>query len=128
MSAIRRILERAQPGSSGGVTQHIRRGERLAELIRERWQVERPEQWRAKHVRWALERGLSERSAASRYDYYRTVRVIAAALGHWPDWEPHLIGSWIRPTGERGAMKAGRPPKLSLRARAARTHGRRASD
>lgn len=37
MSAIRRLLERAQPGSAGGIAQHIRRGERLAVLIQARW-------------------------------------------------------------------------------------------
>ena len=118
MSAIQRLLARAQPGSSGGVAQHIRRGERLAELIAERWGVTRPEQWRPKYLRWALERGIGGLSPASQYHYYRTVRVIAAALGHWPDWAPHLRGPWITPgcgVTTLALTKGGRPSKLAHR-------------
>lgn len=124
MSAIRRILARAQPGSHGGVAQHIRRGERLAELIGARWGIARPEQWRAKHLRWVLEVALRDLSPASRYHYYRTVRCLCAVLGHWPDWEHHLRGPWVHPTGilppprAAGAARAagGRPAKLARRA------------
>jgi hypothetical protein len=117
MSAIRRLLARAQPGSSGGVAQHIRRGERLAALIEDRWGIARPEQWRVKHLRWVLEHGFPEVGPATRYHYYRTLRVIAAAMGHWPDWEPHLRGAWTTPTGgtRASAEHGGRPPKLARR-------------
>ncbi len=123
MSAVRRLLERAQPGSAGGIEQHIRRGERLVALIAERWGIERPEQWRAKHVRWALERGLAELSPASRYHYYRSARVMAAALGRWPAWQVSLRGPWTRPSGSQApttqaaAARGGCPPKLSHRVR-----------
>ena len=50
-------------------------------------------------LRWVLEHGLPDVGPATRYHYYRTVRVIAAVLGHWPDWEPHLRGSWTTPSG-----------------------------
>jgi len=122
MSAIRRLLERAQPGSAGGIAQHIRRGERLAVLIQARWQIQRPEQWRAKHLRWVLERGLMDLSPASRYHSYRAARVLAATLGHWPDWEAALRGSWTHPAGLGtpkmcgAAAQGGRPPKLAYRA------------
>nr|WP_093192722.1 hypothetical protein [Thiocapsa sp. KS1] len=118
MSAIRRLLARAQPGSSGGVAQHIRRGERLAALIKDRWGINRPEQWRSKHARWAIEHGLADASPATRYHYYRTIRVLAAAMGHWPNWEPHLRGAWTTPTGtgtRASADRGGRPPKLAQR-------------
>ena len=123
MSAIWRLLERAQPGSAGGIAQHIRRGERIAALIQTRWQIQRPEQWRAKHLRWVLERGLTDLSPASRYHYYRTVRVLAATLGHWPDWEVALRGAWTHPAGlgtpkmHGAAARGGRPPKLAHRAK-----------
>lgn len=121
MSAIRRLLARSQPGSAGGIEQHIRRGERLAAVIAARWGIQRPEQWRAKHLRWAVERGLAELSSASRYHYYRTARVLAATLGRWPAWEAALRGPWTHPSGilpptavDRGA-RGGRPPKLARR-------------
>jgi len=28
------------------------------------------------------------------YEYWLTARVLAAALRHWPDWEPYLAGPW----------------------------------
>ncbi len=112
--AIRRILDRAQPGSRGGVRQHVRRGERLRGLIEARWGIQRPEQWRAKHLRWALEHGLSDVSPATRYHYYRTARAIAAALGRWPQWEPHLRGPWTSPQGRQAQRgQGGRPARIA---------------
>lgn len=113
---ITRILDRAQPGSRAAVRAHIKRGITMAEAIQQRWGV-RPAGWKAKHLRWFLERGLADLSAATRYDYYRTARAIAAALGHWPAWEAHLRGPWESPKGKtahRGA--GGRPAKLAHRA------------
>lgn len=118
-----RMLGRAQPGTRRAIRAHIRRAVALAVMIRERWPaIEYPEQWRAKHVRWALEHGLSDRSRSpgTRYNYYRCARVVAAQLGKWQDWQPHLRGPWQRPDGqlpdpERHA--GGRPPKLPHRAR-----------
>ncbi|MBN2701029.1 MAG: hypothetical protein JXR29_06235 [Methylothermaceae bacterium] len=116
MSHIRRLLERAQPGSRGGVECHIKRGERIAELIRGRYGVTHPRQWKCKHLRWALERGLEDLAPPTRYDYWCTARACAAALGKWPDWEPHLRGSWTRPDGKKENLQTGgRPPKMAYR-------------
>lgn len=121
---MQRILARAQPGSRGGVQQHVARGEVLRRLIEERWGLDRPEQWQAKHLRWTLERRLADLAPATRYAYYRTARAVAAALGHWPDWEPHLCGPWTSPTGTATRApdrdRGGRPPKLAGRAKALR--------
>ena len=121
MNPMRRILGRAQPGSRGGLAQHIARGEALRRLIEERFRVSRPEGWQAKHMRWALERALADLAPATRYSYWRTARVVAAALGRWPDWEPHLRGPWTTPepasTPRPARGAGGRPPKLAARAR-----------
>ncbi|WP_022949779.1 hypothetical protein [Methylohalobius crimeensis] len=116
MSHIRRLLERAQPGSRGGVERHIRRGEQLRTLIESRYGVTHPRQWRAKHLRWALEHGLADLAPGTRYHYWRTARACAAALGEWPDWEPHLRGSWTRPDGGKSVSRIGRSPKMAYRA------------
>jgi hypothetical protein len=58
-----------------------------------------------------LERWASEKSEATRYDYWRTVRVLAAALGKWQNWGPHLDGAWCR-TG-----KGGRSARIPNRSR-----------
>lgn len=115
------LLRRAQPGTRGGVAAHIRRAERLHRLIAERFGVDEPYPYRAKHLRYALEHGTAGLASASRYDYYRTARALAAVLGHWPDWEPHLRGPWTSPLSEASrrrpdrarAGRGGRPAKLA---------------
>jgi hypothetical protein len=101
------LLKRSLPGSKSSIAGHIERGERIAQAIQQRFGISEPHQWQAKHLRWVLERWASEKSAATRYDYWRTVRVLAAALNHWPDWRPHLDGAWCR------MGRGGRPSKIS---------------
>lgn len=109
------LLRRAQPGKSGGVKAHIKRGQRIAQRIEERWGIREPYQWRVKHLQWFLKAETEGLSPATRYDYWRTACVLAAALGHWPDWEPHLRGPWTRPKppGPRPGAPGGRPRKLA---------------
>lgn len=108
----RALLIRSLPGSRhGSVKGHIKRAEHIAEKIWRRFQ-RGPHQWQQKDVRWFLTAVTSELASPSRYDYWRTVRVLLNALQKFEAWEPLLQGPWIRPTGERGAMKVGRPPKL----------------
>lgn len=112
-----RMLGRAQPGTKRAIRAHIRRAVMLAVLIHERWpEVEYPEQWRVKHLRWALEHALSAHSAGTRYNYYRSARVVAAQMGKAHDWEPYLRGPWQRPDGlspDPDRHPGGRRPKLS---------------
>lgn len=103
------LLKRSLPGSKSSITGHIERGERIAHAIQQRFGISEPRQWQAKHLRWVLERWASKKSEATRYDYWRTVRVLAAALGKWQDWQPHLDGAWCR--NGRG----GRSPKIPNR-------------
>jgi hypothetical protein len=67
-----------------------------AELIRQRWNVS-PKKWQAKHVRWILEVGLADRSAGTRYRYYRFLRQILKRMDKWDGVEPFLNGSWQNP-------------------------------
>ncbi len=109
------LLRRAQPGKTSGVRAHIRRGQRIARCIHERWGISEPYKWKVKHLQWFLKVVTAELSPASRYDYWRTAGVLAAAMGRWPDWEPHLRGSWTRPTspGPNPGAPGGRPRKLA---------------
>jgi len=93
------LLKRSLPGSKSSIAGHIERSERIARAIQERFSISEPHQWQAKHLRWVLERWASEKSGATRYDYWRTVRVIAAALGKWQDWQPHLKSGLCRNGG-----------------------------
>lgn len=101
------LLERALPGAKASLRGHIERAERIARAIEARFGIREPQQWRAKHLRWALERWANGLSESSRYDYWRTARALASVLGRWPDWEPLLRGPWQR------QGKGGRPAKLA---------------
>lgn len=117
------LLRRAQPGSHRSVQQHIRRAQRLHDCIAERFGVREPYQYRAKHLRYALEHGTARLASGTRYDYWRTARVLAAAIGKWPDWEPHLRGPWTSPLPEARRLgldhqrhgHGGRPAKLPFK-------------
>lgn len=104
------LLKRSLPGSKSSIAGHIERGERIARAIHERFGISEPHQWQAKHLRWVLERWASDKSEATRYDYWRTVRVLAAALGRWQDWRPHLDGAWSR--NGRGGRSAKIPNRI----------------
>ncbi len=115
-SGIRTLLDRIGPGRRRAVEEHKRRGEHIAAMIRERFGIRSVWQWRVKHVRWALEVGLRDLAPATRYRYFLTARYVAAALGRWADWEPHLHGPWTDPRGD-GSRRGpgGRPPRLPKR-------------
>lgn len=101
------LLRRSIPGKSTSIQNHIKRGERIADAINERYGVSEPRQYKAKHLRWFLSVHCSKLSDSTKYDYWRTVRALCSALGKWPDWEPHLRGEWVR------SGKGGRPAKLA---------------
>lgn len=109
MSQIRQLLKHAQPGASITVRGHIRRGIQMAMAIQGKFGVRSVFLWRAMQLRWVLEHWSpgSGHSASTTYDYFRTARVIAAALGRWPDWKLALSGGWCR------CGRGGRPAKLA---------------
>lgn len=104
----RSLLANRLPGSRRGtVRQHLARAGHVAQLIWRRWQVG-PFQWQLKHLRWYLVECTSEHASGTRYRHWLTVRLLIFALDQ-DDWIERLDGPWVRPTGERGALKAGRP-------------------
>ena len=115
ISRIEVLLKHAQPGKNSGVKAHIKRGQRIANRIEERWGISEPYQFKVKHLQWFLKTDTANLSPASRYDYWRTARVIAAAIGRWDSWEPHLRGPWTRPKppGPKPGAPGGRPKKLA---------------
>ena len=114
---ITHIIRRAQPGSTSAVKAHIKRAEQISDELALRWgaQHRHPHHWKLKHIRWYLQVGCSELSAATQYDHWRTVRVVLAAIGRWPTWEPRLRGPWCHRTGRPGDGAGGRPVKLAHR-------------
>ena len=104
------LLSAAIPGSKRTVSDHIKRGERIAAAIQQRYQISTPHQWQAKHLRWFLEVQTAGMATTSRYDYWRTCRALASTLGHYRNWEPHLRVSW-NPHNDK--QRGGRPAKLA---------------
>ncbi len=107
------LIHRSQSGSRQAVLVHVKRAEIIGETIWRRWQV-MPVAWQAKHLRWLLSHHTRDLKPSTRYDWWRTVRVLCAALGKFEDWKPHLKGPWQRPDGEvrAPAQATGRPTKL----------------
>ena len=105
----RSMLARSLPGSRRGtVAAHLARTERVADAIWRRWQVG-PYRWQLKHLRWYLVTQTDALSDSTRYRHWLTVRALVDSLGRGDEWLPRLHGPWLRPTGEGGAMKVGRP-------------------
>jgi len=108
------LLVRRLPGSRrGSVRAHLQRAELIAATIWCRWQVG-PHQWQVKHLRWYLVEKTQHLTPSTRYRHWLTVRTLVFALQTAEHWLPYLNGPWIRPSGERGELKTGRPPKLPL--------------
>ncbi|MDD5395253.1 MAG: hypothetical protein PHE17_19700 [Thiothrix sp.] len=106
------LLSAAIPGSKRTISDHIKRGGRIAAAIQQRYQISNPHQWQAKHLRWFLEVQTAGMPTASRYDYWRTCRALASALGKWPAWETHVRGNW---NPHASKQRGGRPAKLANR-------------
>ncbi len=109
----RSLLGKSMPGSRrGSVKGHLERAAAIADAIWRHFHVG-PYQWQAKHLRWYLEHHIVTLAPTSRYDRWRTIRALAVALARMNDWEAHLKGPWLRPTGDgRRPLQEGRPPKL----------------
>jgi len=106
------LLVRRLPGSRrGSVRAHLQRAVRIADRIWRRWQVG-PYQWQVKHLRWYLAAQAGGFTPGTRYRYWLTVRALVFALGQDEHWLPQLQGPWVRPDGQAGRLKAGRPAKL----------------
>lgn len=107
MSEVFNLLRHSQPGKAKTISDHIARGERIAEVIELRWDLSSIRAWKVKHLRWVLVEYCKDMTSSTRYDYWRTIRVLASALGRFVDWEPHLKGPWIK------SGQGGRKPKLA---------------
>lgn len=104
----RSLLASRLPGSRRGtVRQQVERAGHIARIIWRRWQVG-PYQWQLKHLRWYLVERTNEHASGTRYRHWLTVRRLILALDK-DEWIERLDGPWVRPSGERGALKAGRP-------------------
>lgn len=103
---LRQLLEKAQPGARISVRQHIARCQKIAQAIQDRFGVTNPHAYQAKHLRWIMAVWLPQQPLAQKTqdDYWRSVRVLIAALHKENHWLPHLQGPWCK-------INTGRPLK-----------------
>ena len=102
------LLRRRFRGASASTKRRrLRAAALVARMIWNRWHVG-IRRWRQKHVRWYLSHALRDASPHTAYQHYLAVRDLISALGK-EHWLLHIDGSWVRPTGESGNLKTGRP-------------------
>ncbi|HGK8916690.1 hypothetical protein R7228_23515 [Pseudomonas aeruginosa] len=68
------------PGSHATRQRHLRQAKFIHAEIAERWHRGTPWCWQRKHLAWFLKHRLATHSAASRYYYLLTVRLLAHRL------------------------------------------------
>ena len=64
-----------------------------------------------KHFMWVLQQNTDSKSYHSQYADWRAIRLYCHLT--WRDgWIPYLSGGpWVRPTGIKGKLEVGRPPR-----------------
>jgi len=92
-------------GTKGGRGHIVDRRDHMATLAC------RPHQWQTKHLRWYLVEKAKHLTPNTRYRHWLTVRSLVLTLSMAEHWLPLLQGPWLRPTGEAGKLKTGRPIK-----------------
>jgi hypothetical protein len=68
--------------------------------------------WRLKHVRWLMQVHLADASPHTRYQMWLAVRSLLRVTGR-ARFEHELRGPWVRPTGEPGSIRSGRPSRIA---------------
>lgn len=104
----RALLVKRLPGSKRGtVRHHLARAVYIGATIWRRWHAG-PFQWQVKHVQWYMTEQTKEYVSSTRYRHWLTVRLLIFALDK-DGWIERLDGPWVRPTGQRGPLRSGRP-------------------
>ena len=112
------ILEKALPGKRSNVSRRVDAAKNIAATIWRRWQVG-PWEWQLKHLIWYLGHQVAKLSRSSRYDKWRTIRVLLAGTKreHLILWlENRKDNEFINVKGEcRAKGIGGRRPYLPKR-------------
>jgi hypothetical protein len=115
MAEARRILSALQHGNTVQRKRRFAHAAQIEDAIQARWHVS-PWSWRLKHLTWFFDVHAIDWSANKRYEAWRNVRVVLAAVG-----KPHLVtwlenrgnSDYLRPTGLAGRLsETGRPARI----------------
>jgi hypothetical protein len=105
--SITKLLKKSAPGATTTIVGHIKRGEKIADRIKAKFDISHPQNWQATHLAEVLKDLDQEFSKTTADDYRRTARLISSALGKWPDWECYIFNKTKSLKNE-----GGRPPLL----------------
>jgi hypothetical protein len=114
MAEVRRILSALQHGNAIQRKRRFARAAQIEDAIQTRWHVS-PWSWKLKHLIWFFDIRAITWSANKRYEAWRNVRAVLAAVG-----KPHLV-TWLENRGNAGYLRPGGVPgRLSETGRPAR--------
>lgn len=68
-------------GSNATRQRHLRQAKAIQAAIFKRWQRDNPWAWQRKHLLWFMTYSVKSQTAATRYYYRLTIRLIALRLG-----------------------------------------------
>lgn len=108
------MLIRSLPGTRTNVLRRAELAGAIGESIWRRWQVG-VRRWQLKHVEWYLDHHVAQLAQSTRYDHWRTLRVLLSAMDK-QEWISRLMArknaTYLRPTAVAGTLMIGRPAKL----------------
>lgn len=111
------LLAKSLPGAAKNRVLRAELAGQIAEVIWAQWQVG-IWQWKLKHVEWYLDVQMRDAANWTRYHHWSAIRAILLAIGR-SDLVDRLAkrknASYLRPTGEAGALGVGRPQKVVVR-------------
>lgn len=108
------LLHRSLPGKRSNTRRRCQIAVSVAEMIYQRFGIG-PYQWKLKNCIWYLDFFCSKLSHHRRYQHWLVVRELLSALGQF-EWivalEKRSNAVYLRPTGDSGDLKVGRPANL----------------
>lgn len=83
-------------GSPHSRKRHLMQADVIQAAIQQRWGLDHPARWQAKHLRWFLQEQAKSASPETSYRYWLTARLLVERLHKANDWLPHLNGPWTQ--------------------------------
>jgi hypothetical protein len=90
------LLGKRLTGSSESIKSHKKRALKIARAIHYQYGVN-VYQYQLKHIKWFLDVANQSLKSNSQYNYWLTIKEIAAIIGKSEDWLPRMQGPWVRP-------------------------------
>lgn len=93
----------ALTGSHKTKNRNLIQADAIQKAIELRWNLDHPNRWKVKHLRWFLQDLAKTSAPETTYRYWLTVRILVEQLKKTSDWLPHLRGPWTRRPKSNGS-------------------------